>query len=143
MEVKDLPQTTESTESDHVVSSISQKTRLISFKNIFEKISFSSLATKAKNVIGAINELKADYGSRKHYYKELTVTSDQFGRIDFKNNIPITAYEVVANVTTLEQFYCATPFLYHDGTWHSALLGDVDFIRITNKTVNVRVSYWD
>ena len=57
MEVKDLPQTTESTESDHVVSSISQKTRLISFKNIFEKISFSSLSTTAKNIIGAINEL--------------------------------------------------------------------------------------
>lgn len=60
MEVKDLPQTTESTESDHVVSSTSQKTRLISFKNIFEKISFSSLTTTAKNIIGAINELKAD-----------------------------------------------------------------------------------
>ena len=57
MEVKDLPQTTESTESDFAVSSISQKTRLISFKNIFEKISFSSLTTKAKNIIGAINEL--------------------------------------------------------------------------------------
>ena len=57
MEIKDLPQLEEATESDHVVSSISQKTRLISFKNIFEKISFSSLATKAKNIIGAINEL--------------------------------------------------------------------------------------
>lgn len=57
MEVKDLPQITQSTESDFVVSSTSQKTRLISFKNIFEKISFSSLATKAKNIIGAINEL--------------------------------------------------------------------------------------
>lgn len=60
MEVKDLPQITQSTESDFAVSSTSQKTRLISFKNIFEKISFSSLATKAKNIIGAINELKAD-----------------------------------------------------------------------------------
>ena len=60
LEVKDLPQITQSTESDHVVSSTSQKTRLISFKNIFEKISFSSLATKAKTIIGAINELKAD-----------------------------------------------------------------------------------
>ena len=59
LEVKDLPQTTESTESDHVVSSISQKTRLISFKNIFEKISFSSLTTTAKNIVGAINELNA------------------------------------------------------------------------------------
>ena len=57
MEVKDLPQITQSTESDFAVSSTSQKTRLISFKNIFEKISFSSLATKAKNIIGAINEL--------------------------------------------------------------------------------------
>lgn len=57
MEVKDLPQTTESTESDFVVSSISQNTRLISFKNIFEKISFSSLTTTVKNIIGAINEL--------------------------------------------------------------------------------------
>ena len=61
MEVKDLPQITQSTESDHVVSSISQKTRLISFKNIFEKISFSSLATKAKTIIGAINELNTDF----------------------------------------------------------------------------------
>lgn len=60
MEVKDLPQITQSTESDFAVSSTSQKTRLISFKNIFEKISFSSLATKAKNIIGAINELKAE-----------------------------------------------------------------------------------
>ena len=60
MEVKDLPQTTESAESDFVVSSISQNTRLISFKNIFEKISFSSLTTTVKNIIGAINELKAD-----------------------------------------------------------------------------------
>lgn len=60
LEVKDLPQITQSTESDFAVSSTSQKTRLISFKNIFEKISFSSLATKAKNIIGAINELKAD-----------------------------------------------------------------------------------
>lgn len=60
MEVKDLPQITESTESDFAVSSISQNTRLISFKNIFEKISFSSLATKAKNIIGAINELNTD-----------------------------------------------------------------------------------
>lgn len=57
MEVKDLPQITQSTESDFAVSSTSQKTRLISFKNIFEKISFSSLATKAKTIIGAINEL--------------------------------------------------------------------------------------
>lgn len=57
LEVKDLPQITQSTESDFAVSSTSQKTRLISFKNIFEKISFSSLATKAKNIIGAINEL--------------------------------------------------------------------------------------
>lgn len=57
MEVKDLPQITQSTESDFAVSSTSQKTRLISFKNIFEKISFSSLTTKAKNIIGAINEL--------------------------------------------------------------------------------------
>ena len=89
------------------------------------------------------HRLNTDYGSRKHYYKELTVTSDQFGRIDFKNNIPITAYEVVANVTTLGQIYCVTPFLYHDGTWHSALLGDVDFVRKENVTVNVRVSYWD
>ena len=60
MEVKDLPQITQSTESDFAVSSTSQKTRLISFKNIFEKISFSSLATKAKTIIGAINELKAE-----------------------------------------------------------------------------------
>ena len=60
MEVKDLPQITQSTESDFAVSSTSQKTRLISFKNIFEKISFSSLTTTAKNIIGAINELKAD-----------------------------------------------------------------------------------
>ena len=58
MEIKDLPQIEEATESDHVVSSISQKTRLISFKNIFEKISFSSLVTTAKNIIGSINELK-------------------------------------------------------------------------------------
>lgn len=58
MEVKDLPQITQSTESDFAVSSTSQKTRLISFKNIFEKISFSSLSTTAKNIIGAINELK-------------------------------------------------------------------------------------
>ena len=58
MEIKDLPQLEEATESDHVVSSISQKTRLISFKNIFEKISFSSLLTTAKNIIGSINELK-------------------------------------------------------------------------------------
>ena len=57
MEVKDLPQITQSTESDFAVSSTSQKTRLISFKNIFEKISFSSLTTTAKNIIGAINEL--------------------------------------------------------------------------------------
>lgn len=57
MEVKDLPQITQSTESDFAVSSASQKTRLISFKNIFEKISFSSLSTTAKNIIGAINEL--------------------------------------------------------------------------------------
>ena len=57
MEVKDLPQITQSTESDFAVSSTSQKTRLISFKNIFEKISFSSLSTTAKNIIGAINEL--------------------------------------------------------------------------------------
>lgn len=87
--------------------------------------------------------LNTDYGSRKHYYKELTVTSDANGRIGFGSNIPITAYEVVANVTTLGQRYCITPFLYHDGTWHSALLGDVDFVRIANETVNVRVSYWD
>lgn len=60
MEVKDLPQITQSTESDFAVSSTSQKTRLISFKNIFEKISFSSLSTAAKNIIGAINELKAN-----------------------------------------------------------------------------------
>lgn len=60
LEVKDLPQITQSTESDFAVSSTSQKTRLISFKNIFEKISFSSLTTTAKNIIGAINELKAD-----------------------------------------------------------------------------------
>lgn len=59
MEVKDLPQITQSTESDFAVSSTSQKTRLISFKNIFEKISFSSLTTTAKNIIGAINELNA------------------------------------------------------------------------------------
>lgn len=58
LEIKDLPQLEEATESDHVVSSISQKTRLISFKNIFEKISFSSLVTTAKNIIGSINELK-------------------------------------------------------------------------------------
>lgn len=58
LEIKDLPQIEEATESDHVVSSISQKTRLISFKNIFEKISFSSLVTTAKNIIGSINELK-------------------------------------------------------------------------------------
>ena len=58
MEIKDLPQLGEATESDHVVSSINQKTRLISFKNIFEKISFSSLVTTAKNIIGSINELK-------------------------------------------------------------------------------------
>lgn len=58
LEIKDLPQLGEATESDHVVSSISQKTRLISFKNIFEKISFSSLVTTAKNIIGSINELK-------------------------------------------------------------------------------------
>lgn len=58
MEIKDLPQIEEATESDHVVSSISQKTRLISFKNILEKISFSSLVTTAKNIIGSINELK-------------------------------------------------------------------------------------
>ena len=57
LEVKDLPQITQSTESDFAVSSTSQKTRLISFKNIFEKISFSSLTTTAKNIIGAINEL--------------------------------------------------------------------------------------
>lgn len=57
MEVKDLPQITQSTESDFAVSSTSQKTRLISFKNIFEKISFSSLTTTAKNIVGAINEL--------------------------------------------------------------------------------------
>lgn len=57
MEVKDLPKITQSTESDFAVSSTSQKTRLISFKNIFEKISFSSLTTTAKNIIGAINEL--------------------------------------------------------------------------------------
>ena len=57
MEVKDLPQITQSTESDFAVSSTSQKTRLISFKNIFEKISFSSLTTTVKNIIGAINEL--------------------------------------------------------------------------------------
>ena len=59
LEVKDLPQITQSTESDFAVSSTSQKTRLISFKNIFEKISFSSLSTAAKNIIGAINELNA------------------------------------------------------------------------------------
>lgn len=64
MEVKDLPQITQSTESDFVVSSTSQKTRLISFKNIFEKISFSSLATKAKNIIGAINELNTDKSNK-------------------------------------------------------------------------------
>ena len=58
MEIKDLPQIEGATESDHVVSSISQKTRLISFKNILEKISFSSLVTTAKNIIGSINELK-------------------------------------------------------------------------------------
>lgn len=58
LEIKDLPQLGEATESDHVVSSINQKTRLISFKNIFEKISFSSLVTTAKNIIGSINELK-------------------------------------------------------------------------------------
>ena len=63
LEVKDLPQITESTESDFAVSSTSQKTRLISFKNIFEKISFSSLATKAKNIIGAINELNTDFSN--------------------------------------------------------------------------------
>ena len=57
MEVKDLPQITQSTESDFAVSSTSQKTRLISFKNIFEKISFSSLTTTVKNIIGAINEI--------------------------------------------------------------------------------------
>lgn len=58
LEIKDLPQLEEAVESDHVVSSISQKTRLISFKNIFEKIAFSSLVTTAKNIIGSINELK-------------------------------------------------------------------------------------
>ena len=157
MEIKDLPQLGEATESDHVVSSISQKTRLISFKNIFEKISFSSLVTTAKNIIGSINELKGrcdtldtsvsklntDYGSRKHYYKELTVTSDAAGRISFGSNIPSTAYEVVANVITNGQRYCVAPFIFNDGTWYSALLSDVDFSRSTNVTVNVRVSYWD
>ena len=87
--------------------------------------------------------LNTDYGSRKHYYKELTVTSDAAGRISFGSNIPSTAYEVVANVITNGQRYCVAPFIFNDGTWHSALLSDVDFSRSTNVTVNVRVSYWD
>ena len=90
-----------------------------------------------------VDKLNTDYGSKKPYYKELTVTSDSVGRISFGSNIPSTAYEVVANVITNGQRYCVAPFIFNDGTWHSALLSDVDFSRSANVTVNVRVSYWD
>ena len=97
-------------------------------------------ANQGKVLQDQITELNTDYGSRKHYYKELTVTSDVAGRISFGSNIPSTAYEVVANVITNGQGYCVAPFIFNDGTWHSALLGDVDFVRRANETVNIRVS---
>ena len=84
LEVKDLPQITQSTESDFAVSSTSQKTRLISFKNIFEKISFSSLTTTAKNIIGAINELKADLFQGK-YIVLASYTSHSWGNVRISN----------------------------------------------------------
>lgn len=82
MEIKDLPQLEEATESDHVVSSISQKTRLISFKNIFEKISFSSLVTTAKNIIGSINELKGRCDTLDTSVSELNTDKIGFMYVD-------------------------------------------------------------
>lgn len=144
LEVKDLPQITQSTESDFAVSSTSQKTRLISFKNIFEKISFSLLATKAKNIIGAINELNTDSqwkkitvpepsvsdGSRIYTidlstYKEICIRiwiMAWLGSVDIKI-IPL-------NMSTKKYIHC-----YYDGTYYANAEVTVTQNDITVKTV--------
>ena len=97
LEIKDLPQLEEATESDHVVSSISQKTRLISFKNIFEKISFSSLVTTAKNIIGSINELKGRCDTLDTSVSKLNTDNTKIKRI----------YNVKTGNTETENYLCS------------------------------------
>ena len=97
MEVKDLPQITQSTESDFAVSSTSQKTRLISFKNIFEKISFSSLATKAKNIIGAINEINTDLEWKTLTHSSYVLNSGQPNDVNGAGLVIVTNSNQVKN----------------------------------------------
>lgn len=114
MEIKDLPQIEEATESDHVVSSISQKTRLISFKNIFEKISFSSLVTTAKNIIGSINELKGRCDTLDTSVSELnTDFSNMFEVVSEESSITgaVSAQTTWKNIHLDKGTYLITLFL--------------------------------
>lgn len=57
----ELSEKTSLSETDIVITgSAAQRT---TWKNVFEKISFSGLATAAKNIIGAINELNTKIGT--------------------------------------------------------------------------------
>ena len=128
MEIKDLPQLEEATESDHVVSSISQKTRLISFKNIFEKISFSSLLTTAKNIIGSINELKGRCDTL-----DTSVSNLNTDKLDKNKQIKIVAVQDSC-VTDSDQSGMDT-YPYRGTIWGTAIKNQIIALKSSGYTI--------
>lgn len=87
--ITDLTNTTTYEENDVMMIDGTNGTRKISFKALFEKIKFSELATTAKNIIGAINELNTKIEIEN---KTVTInTGTDYSYISYKTGYVLSA----------------------------------------------------